>query len=135
MPRVRVATTRVAITASEKPRFWRMVRRVRWLAMQGSVYTQNTPLHPLVGLLRRLLASQPGGSMAEQLDSLLHAFALAEASPLFASLLDLPGPERSLPAAMPPERKIGHEPHERTRTGASPVGARRRTCRCNRRAR
>jgi serine/threonine protein kinase/tetratricopeptide (TPR) repeat protein len=78
---------------------------VRWLAMHGSAYTQNTPLHPLVGLLRRLLASQPGASAAEQLDALLHVFALDEASPLFASLLDLPAPERSLPASMPPERQ------------------------------
>ena len=79
---------------------------VRWLSMHGSAYTQNTPLHPVVTALRRLLASQPGGTPADQLDALLRTFALSEALPLFASLLDLPDAAQS-PAlsAMPPERQ------------------------------
>ena len=80
--------------------------RVRWLSMHGSAYTQNTPLHPVVTLLRRLLASQPGETPAEQLDGLLRTFALTEALPLFASLLDLPQAAQAPSlAAMPPERQ------------------------------
>ena len=79
---------------------------VRWLAMHGSVYTQNTPLHPVVTLLRRLLTSQPGDTMTEQLEGLLRTFALTEATALFASLLDLPLPARAPSlASMPPERQ------------------------------
>ena len=79
---------------------------VRWLSMHGSAYTQNTPLHPVVTLLRRLLASQPGETPADQLDALLRTFALSEALPLFASLLDLPQAAQSPSlAAMPPERQ------------------------------
>jgi serine/threonine protein kinase/tetratricopeptide (TPR) repeat protein len=79
---------------------------VRWLAMHGSVYTQNTPLHPAVTLLRRALASQPGDTPAGQLDALLRTFSLTEALPLFASLLDLPLPATaSSLASMPPERQ------------------------------
>ena len=74
--------------------------------MHGSVYTQNTPLNPAVALLRRLLASQPAEDPADQLDGLLRAFALTEALPLFASLLDLPGAAMAPSlAAMPPERQ------------------------------
>ena len=78
---------------------------VRWLSMHGSVYTQNTPLHPVVTLLRRLLASQPGETIADQLDALLRTFALSEALPLFASLLDLPDAASPSLSAMPPERQ------------------------------
>jgi serine/threonine protein kinase/tetratricopeptide (TPR) repeat protein len=79
---------------------------VRWLAMHGSVYTQNTPLHPVVTLLRRVLGSQPGETAADQLDGLLRTHALTEAAPLFASLLDLPQAAQSPAlAAMPPERQ------------------------------
>ena len=61
---------------------------------------------PVVTLLRRLLASQPGETHADRLDALLRTFALSEALPLFASLLDLPDAAQS-PAvsAMPPERQ------------------------------
>ena len=79
---------------------------VRWLAMHGSVYTQNTPLHPVVTLLRRILGSQPGDALTGQLDGLLRTYALTEAMPLFASLLDLPGASTAPSlAAMPPERQ------------------------------
>ena len=74
----------------------------RWLSMHGSHYTQNTPLHPVVHLLQRTLVSEPGGSTLEQLDALLRRFSLAEALPLFASLLDLPLATRP---SMPPERQ------------------------------
>ena len=79
---------------------------VRWLSMHGSAYTQNTPLHPVVTLLRRMLTTQPGETPADQLDALLRTFALSEALPLFASLLDLPQAAQSPPLpAMPPERQ------------------------------
>jgi len=79
---------------------------VRWLSMHGSVYTQNTPLHPMVTLLRRLLTTQPGETPADRLDALLQTFALSEALPLFASLLDLPqAAESPALSAMPPERQ------------------------------
>ena len=53
-----------------------------------------------------MLASQPGETLADQLDALLRTFALSEALPLFASLLDLPrrGPVPAL-SSMPPERQ------------------------------
>ena len=40
---------------------------VRWLSMHGSAYTQNTPLHPMATLLRRMLGSQPGETLADYL--------------------------------------------------------------------
>ena len=49
---------------------------MRWLTVHGSPYTQNTPLHPVVQLLRRLFATEPGAAAAEQLDALLKTFAL-----------------------------------------------------------
>ena len=38
--------------------------RVRWLTLQGSAYTQNTPLQPVVELLRRLPAAPDQGQTA-----------------------------------------------------------------------
>ena len=77
---------------------------VRWLTVHGSPYTQNTPLNPVVQLLRRTFATEPGASAVEQLESLLKTFALSEALPLFASLLDLPpSPKTSL--SLPPDRQ------------------------------
>jgi tetratricopeptide (TPR) repeat protein len=78
---------------------------VRWLAAHGSPYTQNTPLHPVISLLRRTLASEPGASPLEQLESLLRAFSLAEALPLFASLLGLPATGRAALPPMAPEQQ------------------------------
>ena len=78
---------------------------LRWLSVHGSPYTQNTPLHPVVNLLKRTLASWPGASALEQLDALLRAFSLSEALPLFASLLDLPLSNRPPLPSMPPERQ------------------------------
>ena len=78
---------------------------LRWLSLHGSPYTQNTPLHPVVNLLKRTLASWPGASALEQLDALLRAFSLSEALPLFASLLDLPLSDRPPLPPMPPERQ------------------------------
>jgi class 3 adenylate cyclase/tetratricopeptide (TPR) repeat protein len=78
---------------------------VRWLAAHGSPYTQNTPLHPVVSLLRRMLASEPGETPIQQLDALLRTFALAEAVPLFASLLELPPSPRAPLPPMAPEQQ------------------------------
>jgi len=78
---------------------------VRWLAAHGSPYTQNTPLHPVISLLRRTLASEPGATPLEQLESLLRAFSLAEALPLFASLLGLPAAGRAAVPPMAPEQQ------------------------------
>jgi tetratricopeptide (TPR) repeat protein len=78
---------------------------VSWLSIHGSPYTQNTPLHPVVDLLQRTLASQPDGSALEQLDAVLRSFSLEEALPLFAALLDLPLPTRPRVPSMPPERQ------------------------------
>lgn len=78
---------------------------VRWLSLQATPYTQNTPLDPVVSLLRRALALEPGGSTREQLDALLRAFSLGEALPLFASLLELPLAGAAAGPALPPERQ------------------------------
>ena len=80
----------------------------RWLSLQASPYTQNTPLHPVVSLLQRTLASERGGSPWEQLDALLRGLSLREALPLFASLLDLPFADGSVPPSLPPERQREH---------------------------
>ena len=78
---------------------------VRWLAAHASPYTQNTPLHPVVSLLRRTLASEPGATPLDQLEALLRAFALVEALPLFASLLGLPATGRATLPPMAPEQQ------------------------------
>lgn len=78
---------------------------VRWLAAQGSHYTQNTPLQPIKALLRHALASEPQATVLERLEALLRRHALGEALPLFASLLDLPDDERPALPPMPPERQ------------------------------
>lgn len=81
------------------------VRTVRWLQAYGTPYTQNSPLHAMVQLLLRTIAAETDGTPTQQLASLLHAYALSEALPLFVSLLDLPvSPDRPLPP-MPPERQ------------------------------
>ena len=78
---------------------------VRWVAVHGSPYTQNTPLHAVVNLLQRTVAPEPGGSLLDQLDAVLRAFSLSEALPLFASLLELPLASRPPLPPMPPERQ------------------------------
>jgi class 3 adenylate cyclase/tetratricopeptide (TPR) repeat protein len=80
-------------------------RAVRWLQAHGTPYTQNTPLHAMVQLLQRTIASETGTAAAQQLASLLRANNLGEALPLFVSLLELPAaPDHALPS-MPPERQ------------------------------
>ena len=76
----------------------------RWLSTHGSAYTQNTPLHPVILLLQRLLATQPGGSPQAQLEELLSIHDLSEALPLVASLLGVELP-RHRRAPLPPERE------------------------------
>ena len=80
----------------------------RWLSLQASPYTQNTPLHPVVSLLQRTLASERGASTWQQLEALLGGLSLREALPLFASLLDLPFADGSVPPSLPPERQREH---------------------------
>jgi class 3 adenylate cyclase/ABC-type transport system involved in cytochrome c biogenesis ATPase subunit len=78
---------------------------VRWLSAQGSHYTQNTPLHPVVHLLQHTIASEPGSSSLEKLEGLLRTFSLSEALPLFASLLDLSLSTWPSMPSMSPERQ------------------------------
>ena len=80
-------------------------RGVRWLTVQGVAYTQNTPLNAVVTLLKQMLESEPGGTLLEQLQSLLDRLSLSEAVPLFASLLDLSAADRPPVPPMPPERQ------------------------------
>jgi hypothetical protein len=46
---------------------------VQWLQTHGTPYTQNTPLHPVVQLLQRVIARQPGVAH-EQLATLLDTY-------------------------------------------------------------
>jgi TOMM system kinase/cyclase fusion protein len=82
---------------------------VRWLAVHGSPYTQNTPLHLAVQLLHRAVGTgSSSGSSAtplQQLDDLLHGLGLSEALPLFAAVLDVPADVRPAVTPMPPERQ------------------------------
>jgi class 3 adenylate cyclase len=78
---------------------------VRWLTVQGSPYTQNTPLYPVKALLQHELPSDPHATTLSRLESLLARHALVEALPLFASILDLPEDQRPAPPAMAPERQ------------------------------
>ena len=78
---------------------------VRWLQTYGTPYTQNSPLHAVVQLLQRVIASEPGNSLHEQLATLLDRHQLREALPLFASLLDLPPGQGPPLPPMPPERQ------------------------------
>jgi class 3 adenylate cyclase/tetratricopeptide (TPR) repeat protein/predicted Ser/Thr protein kinase len=80
-------------------------RGVRWLSVQGVAYTQNTPLHAVVTLLKQMLESERGDTPLSQLQSLLDRFSLGEAAPLFASLLDLSAADRPPVPPMPPERQ------------------------------
>jgi class 3 adenylate cyclase/tetratricopeptide (TPR) repeat protein len=79
--------------------------RVRWLTLQPSTYTQNTPLQPVVAFLHGLVSSHEGGAEIDRLAALLDNLSLAEALPLFASLLDLPAGDRPALPPMPPERQ------------------------------
>ena len=69
------------------------------------VAQQNTPLHAVVTLLKQMLQSEPGGTLLQQLQSLLDRLSLSEAVPLFASLLDLSAADRPPVPPMPPERQ------------------------------
>ena len=78
---------------------------VRWLQTHGTPYTQHTPLHVVVQLLQRSMASAAGGSPSQQLAALLEQHQLVEALPLFASLLDLPAGQGPPLPPMPAERQ------------------------------
>ncbi len=92
----------------------RLVRAVRerlaqdavpWWSCFASPYTQSTPLQPIVGLLRQALLSREGASPLDQLESFLQDFALADAVPLFARLLDLSSDEHRPAPRLSPQRQ------------------------------
>ena len=77
---------------------------------ESSPYYQNSVLHPVLGLLQRTLLFQREASPTEKLARLERAlaqFSQAEPdiTPLFASLLSLPLPERYPPLSMSPQRQ------------------------------
>ncbi|HEX3554945.1 MAG TPA: protein kinase, partial [Thermoanaerobaculia bacterium] len=76
----------------------------QWLSCFGSPYAQSSPLQPVVGLLRQVVQRE-GASPLDQLTSALGNLGLAEAVPLFASLLDLPLDERHSAPPLSPERQ------------------------------
>jgi len=92
----------------------RLVRAVRerleqgtaqWWSCFASPYTQSSPLQPVIGLLRQVLLPREETSSLDQLERSLRDFALADAVPLFAPLLDLPLDERHPALPLSPERQ------------------------------
>jgi class 3 adenylate cyclase/tetratricopeptide (TPR) repeat protein len=77
----------------------------QWLSAQGSPYSQNTPLAPVILLLRRRLALRPEASPLDQLSAFLDEHSLREALPLFAALLEIPLDPRAAPLRLPPDRQ------------------------------
>ncbi|MDI1480352.1 TOMM system kinase/cyclase fusion protein [Polyangium sp. y55x31] len=80
-----------------------------WLECRCTPHTTNSPFFPIIDTLMRLLwpgrdAAADGG--AERLEALLarYGFDLAEAMPLFASLLSIPLPERWAPLDVSPQK-------------------------------
>src|SRR5215831_12788292 len=81
--------------------------RVEW---RCSPYTQQSPLHPVIAHLHRLLRWHPDNVPAEKLHTLeetlaVYGLALPEMVPLFATLLSLPLPARYPPLALTPQRQ------------------------------
>jgi class 3 adenylate cyclase/predicted ATPase len=81
--------------------------RLEW---RCSPYAQQSPLHPVIAHLHRLLRWRPDDAPAEKLHTLedtLAAYGLArpEVVPLFAALLSLPLPERYPPLTFSPQRQ------------------------------
>jgi class 3 adenylate cyclase len=81
--------------------------RLEW---RCSPYAQQSPLHPVLAHLHRLLHWRPDDTPAEKLYTLedtLAAYGLArpEVVPLFAALLSLPLPERYPPLTLTPQRQ------------------------------
>jgi predicted ATPase len=81
--------------------------RLEW---RCSPYTQQSPLHPVIAHLHRLLRWRPDDTPAEKLHTLeetlaAYGLALPEVVPLFAALLSLPLPERYPPLTLTPEQQ------------------------------
>ena len=81
--------------------------RLEW---RCSPYAQQSPLHPVIAHLHRLLRWRPDDTPAEKLAVLeetlaAYGLALPEMVPLFAALLSLPLPERYPPLTLTPQRQ------------------------------
>src|SRR5947209_3166348 len=83
----------------------RLEGTAQWLSCFGSPYTQSSPLQPVVALLRQVLLQREGASPLDRLAEALADVGLAEAVPLFASLLDLPLDQRHPAPPLSPERQ------------------------------
>ena len=78
--------------------------------LRGSPYHQQSPLHPVIVHLQRLLGWRPEEAPEDKLAKLeavltRYGLPLPETVPLFASLLTLPLPERYPPLALSPQRQ------------------------------
>jgi class 3 adenylate cyclase len=81
--------------------------RLEW---RCSPYAQQSPLHPVIAHLHRLLCWRPDDTSTEKLHTLeetlaAYGLALSEMVPLFATLLSLPLPERYPPLTLTPQRQ------------------------------
>src|SRR4030095_13940482 len=81
--------------------------RLEW---RCSPYAQQSPLHPVIAHLHRLLRWRPDDTPAEKLHTLeetlaVSGLALPEVVPLFAALLVLPLPERYPSLTLTPQRQ------------------------------
>jgi serine/threonine protein kinase/tetratricopeptide (TPR) repeat protein len=79
-----------------------------WLTGSSSVYTQSSPLSPVIDLLERALFPAPGEPAERKLARLedflrRHHFPPAESVPLFAPLLSLPAEGQYPPLALGPD--------------------------------
>ncbi|HEX2645024.1 MAG TPA: AAA family ATPase, partial [Thermoanaerobaculia bacterium] len=77
----------------------------QWVSCYGSPYARNSPLHPVVGLLRRAIEKIDRESPLDQLERFLDQHALQDALPLFAPLLGIPFDNREDYVPLPPERQ------------------------------
>ena len=84
-----------------------------WLTARGSVYTQNTPLAPIVQLLSRMIftggvtSEHSGGEKFHRLEEVLdeHGLSRPDYAPLLGELLGLPVEESYPPLALSPEAR------------------------------
>src|SRR5262249_12735028 len=81
--------------------------RLEW---RCSPYAQQSPLHPVIAQLHRLLRWRPDAAAEEKLHTLeetlaAYRFAWPETVQLFAALLSLPLPERYPPLTLTPQRQ------------------------------
>ncbi len=80
-----------------------------WLIGYGSPYTRNSPLHPVIELLRQIMGFHPDDPVGEQVarlgERLLEHGLPADAVPLIARLLSLPFEERDSAPRLNPEQR------------------------------